>query len=651
MKKHNKPMKKPFALLLTLLTVLSGNLSAETVDDGHVQEPTGATAKNTVWDLTDLYPDTASWEEDRVALAERIGDLGDCQGKLGKSAKTLAKCLDNIADTYKDLLRLYSYAYLSKDTELGNSEFRERFSQSQTLFTQFSEAISYVEPELLKVGSKKLNKYVDRYSGLSDHSFYIANTLRQSSHILSPDEERILAAASDALGTAASAYEILTNAEMPWPEITLDNGETVTLNAAGYARYRALESREDRARVFDTFWDVYQNYRQTLAVTLEGQVKSHVLTAKLRNYDSALAQSLAKDNIPEPVYRTLVKTVNDNLDALHRMLALRQRMLGLDDTSYYDVYPSVVALDKTYTIEDAKTLTLAALQPLGDEYISKLKNALEQDWMHVYPAPGKRSGAYVMGAAYDVHPYILLNHNDDIESVSTYAHEWGHAIHSLLANESQPFTKAGYATFTAEIASTANEVLLFNYLRANAKTDEEKLYFLFKELSQLRGTFFRQTQFAEFELAIHEEVENGGALSGDKLNVIYGDILKRYAGHDQGVLTIDDKYTVEWAYIPHFYRNFYVYQYATSISAAYYLVDQILSDDAENAQERYLDILRAGGSEYPYDILLKAGVDMASPEVYQAVIRRTHALMDEVDAILNGANSEALSVSADQPAP
>jgi len=303
-------------------------------------------------------------------------------------------------------------------------------------------------------------------------------------------------------------------------------------------------------------------------------------------------------------------------------------------------------MDKEYNLEDTKALTIAALQPLGEEYISKFSHAAAQNWMHVYPSEGKRSGAYVMGAAYDLHPYVLLNHTNNIESVSTYAHEWGHAMHTLLANESQPFTKADYATFTAEIASTANEVLLFNYLRANAKTDDEKLYFLFKELSQIRGTFFRQTQFAEFELAIHEEVENGGALSGDKLSLMYGDILKRYAGHDQGVMTIDDTYTVEWAYIPHFYRNFYVYQYATSISAAYYLVDQILAnsdsdENAANAQKNYLDILRAGGSDYPYNILLKAGVDMASPEVYEAVIRRMNKLMDEVERILDAKNSSS----------
>ncbi len=631
MKKSDRAMPKPVLFSTLILCFCFTSIShGEPLPEPEAPK----TASTSTWDLSELYPDVESWNQHRLSIIDQIETLDDCKGKLGDSWKTLAKCLNKTSDTYKNLLRLYVYAFLSKDTDLGNSEFMERSSQSQALWARFGEAISYMEPEIIGIGERKLDKYIKKHPELEDHDFYIRNTLRRAAHVLSPEEERILAAASDALETASNTYDVLTNAEIKWPEITLSNGEKVTLNASGYGKYRAADSREDRKKVFDAFWGTYQDYRQTLAVTLEGQVKSHVLTARLRNYDSALEQALASDNIPQQVYRTLVTTVNENLDALHRMLALRQRMLGVEDSRYYDVYPAVISLNKEYTLEDAKAITQEALKPLGEEYVDKFRYAINQDWMHVYPSPGKRSGAYVMGAAYDVHPYMLLNHTDDIESLSTFAHEWGHAMHSLLANESQPFTKADYATFIAEIASTANEVLLFDYLRANAETDQEKLYVLFKELTQLRGTFFRQTQFAEFELAIHEEVENGGALSADKLSLMYGDILKRYAGHDQGVLTIDDTYTVEWAYIPHFYRNFYVYQYATSISAAYYLVDQI-KGDGEAARQNFLNVLRAGGSDYPYNILLRAGVDMASPEVYQAIIHRMHQLMDEIESILD----------------
>lgn len=628
-------MKRKNTLIYTLsitLVFLAQQLAAQ-----EVQPDTQKNAENktsTVWDLGDLYPDIASWNSAREEIAARINTLDQCKGKLGSSADKLAECMTLINNTYKDLLHLYVYSFLAKDTDLGNSENRERASVAQTLLTQLGEATSYVDPELVAIDEKKLNRFLKNSNELKDYDFSILNTRRQAKHILSPKEERIIAASYDALSTASNVYEVLTNAEMPWPEITLSNGETVRLDASGYGKSRTSESREDRRKVFKTFWEVFQNYRQTLAITLEGQVKADVLVAKLRGFDSSLQRALDNDNIPEEVYRALVNTVNDKIDSLHRLISLRQRMLKIDETEYFDIYPSVISLDKSYTLEETKELTIKALQPLGKEYIDTFTEAVNKNWMHVYPSPGKRSGAYVMGAAYDTHPYVLLNFDNTLESVSTYAHEWGHAMHSLMSNEHQPFSKADYATFIAEIASTANEVLLFDYLRKNAKNDQERLYYLFKELSQIRGTFFRQTQFAEFELAIHEQVENGGALSGDKLNSMYSDILKRYYGHDKGIMNIDGLYTVEWAYIPHFYRNFYVYQYATSISAAYFLTDKILSE-GEPAQENFLNILRAGGSDYPYQILLDAGVDMASPEVYEAIIKRMNRLMDEVETILD----------------
>ena len=589
--------------------------------------------KSFVWDLHDLYPDVKSWEEKRVKISARITRLGDCKGRLGENSAVLASCMNKITGVYKDLLKLYTYAFLAKDTDLANSKFRERSSLAQTLLVQFGEAVSYVNPELVSIESTKIHTYLKESLALKEHDFYILNTLRQSKHILSPKEESIIAALQDTMSTAASAYEVLTNAEIPWPEVTLSDGKKYRLDPSGYASNRGSPLREDRELVFNEFWETFQNYKQTLAITLEGQVKKDAIMAKIKGYSSSLEQALAEDNIPREVYEALVSTVNTKVSSLHRLIGLRQRMLGLDQTKYYDIYPSVISIDKKYSLEETKLLTIEALKPLGKDYINTFTEAVNKNWMHVHPIQGKRSGAYVMGAAYDVHPYILLNFDNTLESVSTFAHEWGHAMHSLIANQSQPFTKADYATFIAEIASTANEVLLFDYLRKNAVDDQERLYYLFKELSQIRGTFFRQTQFAEFELAIHTLIENGGALSGDKLSKIYGDILKRYYGHNKGVMDIDDLYAVEWAYIPHFYRNFYVYQYATSISAAYFLTGKIL-DGSPEAQQNFLDILQAGGSDYPYKILMNAGVDMASSEVYEAVIRRMDMLMDEVEIIL-----------------
>jgi len=626
-----------FKLLILFLVVITLNACTDKpkeTSDSNADANTTSNEGLIAWNLDDLYLDIESWDRSRSQISLKFAKIKDCEGKLGESSKSLSICLDLINDTYKDLLKNYTYSFLAKDTDLGNSSFRERSSLSQALFVKFGEATSFLNPEIVTIGKTKLNQFITNDLGLKNHDFYIQNTLRQSKFILSPKEEAIIATLRDTMSTPSSAYEVLTNAEIPWPEVTLSDGKSVRLDPSGYSTYRRSLVRDDRMLVFDKFWSTFQNYKQTLAITLQGQVKNDIAMAKIKGYASSLDQALSEENIPKEVYETLVSSVNEGLPSLHRLIKLRQRVLGLKTSEYYDIYPSVVSIDKTYSLEDAKKLSLEALKPLGKSYTETLSNSLDKNWMHVYPAPGKRSGAYVMGAAYDVHPYVLLNFDNTLESVSTFMHEWGHAMHTLLANDAQSFTKADYSTFIAEIASTANEILLFDHLRKKSSNDQQKLYFLFKELSQIRGTFFRQTQFAEFELAIHQLIEKGEALSADKLDRVYGDILKRYYGHNEGVMNIKDSYTVEWAYIPHFYRNFYVYQYATSISAAYFLTDKILNKE-KGSKETLINILKAGGSNYPFDILLNAGVDMSSEAVYSSVIGRMNQLMDEVELILS----------------
>ncbi|MBV1930973.1 MAG: oligoendopeptidase F [Porticoccaceae bacterium] len=616
-------------LLASLLIAISFSLHSAAIS---AQSSPEQSIKSS-WDLSELYPDIAAWESARKSVAKQIAELTQCRGQLNTDAQTLGQCLQSNSEAYKNLMRLYTYSFLAKDTDLANSAFRERHTQAEDLLTTYSENVSYLEPELLSIDKDKLLQWQQNTPALSDYDFLIRNTLRKAPHVLPAREEKILAASSAPLRMASSAYSILTNAEIPRPEITLSTGELVKLTPSGYTQFRGTENRTDRKAVFDAFFGSYINYQQTLAQTLSGQVQAQIFDARMRGYPSALARSLAVDNIPEAVYRTLVGTVNDNLPTLHRYLKLHARLLKIDDPHYYDVYPAIADLDKQYGIDDAHQLLDKALTPLGEDYRKLYQDSVGKGWMHVEPTEGKRSGAYAMSAAYDVHPYLLLNHNNDFDSVSTFAHEWGHGMHSLLTQHNQPFAKSEYATFIAEIASISHELLLYKYLAETASTKQEKLYYLFEELQGLRGTFFRQTQFAEFELAIHEEVENGSALSADKLNAIYGATLKRYYGHEQEVMKIDDTYTVEWAYIPHFYRNFYVYQYATSISAAYYLMDKVLSGGPKERQQ-YLSILEAGGSDYPYDILKTAGADMASPEIYEAVIKRCNQLMDEIESIL-----------------
>ncbi|HYG27404.1 MAG TPA: M3 family oligoendopeptidase, partial [Caulobacteraceae bacterium] len=386
----------------------------------------------------------------------------------------------------------------------------------------------------------------------------------------------------------------------------------------------------DRKMVFDQYWGAYRTYESTFGSALAAQVNANIFEAKSRKYPSAVAAALAPANIPVDVYRTLIAETNAGLPQLHRYFDLRRRLLKLPDMHYYDIYPPVTKIDRTFTLNESSTLTLAAVQPLGKEYVDALRHGIQSRWTHVYPQKGKRSGAYMNPGAYDVHPYILLNHTDDYNGLSTFAHEWGHGIHSVLAAKNQPFETADYPIFTAEVASTLNEQLLARHMMKGARTNAEKLFYLDAVLESFRGTYFRQTMFAEFELAIHEAVESGKALSGESMTAMYLDLLKKYHGPN---VVIDPHYAIEWAGIPHFYYNFYVYQYATSIAASVFFDDQILTGGAK-ARDNYLNVLKAGGSDYPVEVLRRAGLDMTSPAPYRALVAKFSRTLDEVEKLI-----------------
>ena len=363
-------------------------------------------------------------------------------------------------------------------------------------------------------------------------------------------------------------------------------------------------------------------------------MKAHVFEARSRRYDSALDAALAGPNIPAGLYRTLVAAANRHLPSLHRYFGLRRRMLGLDELRYYDIYPSLVASARSFDLGEASALAIAAAAPLGDEYVSLLGEGLAGDWMHVYPQEGKAPGAYMYGAVYDGHPYLLLNYNGEYDDVTTLVHEWGHAMHTVLAKQQNPYETAGYVTFTAEIASITNEILLQEHLLAQDLSDRERLFYLGTALEAVRATFFRQVMFAEFELEMHELAEQGEALSGEKLSARYERLVRRYHGSDDGVLDFDSAYAVEWAFIPHSYSNFYVFQYATSIAGAALFAERLLGGDAR-ACDDYLAVLRAGGSRYAYELLRDCGIDLATGAPYDALIARMNRVMDEIEAILD----------------
>ncbi|WP_262691328.1 oligoendopeptidase F [Kordiimonas aestuarii] len=600
--------------------------------------PTQATladdAAKIEWDLTDLYADPAAWDAERQRVLSEMKEIEKFKGKLGQDAKTLLAAADKISKLQKEAVRLLVYAVLAADEDLRVSEKQEHRTLAQSLLSSLSQATAFVSPELIKVGSKKIEKFIAKEPGLEKHAFALRDTLRQEKYTLGEEAESVLANAGDVLSGPGQIYGLMTNASLPWPTATLSTGEEVMLNQSAYSKYRAVGNRDDRKLVFDTFWGAWKTYEAMFGATLSTHVQGHIFTAKSRGYDNALESAVSGSNIPTAVYRALVKAANDNLPSMHRYLKLRQRLLGLDDLHYYDIYPEVTQLDRTFTIDDAKEMTLVSLEPFGEKYLSHLRKGFEGQWMHVFPQQGKRPGAYMFGSAYDVHPYLLLNYNSGFEDVSTFSHEWGHAVHTMLSRENQPYENFSYTTFTAELASTTNEVLLQEHMLAKDLPDAERLYYIDRALEGIRGTFFRQTMFAEFELRIHEMAEKGEALSGKKMTELYLELLRKYHGEEEGVMQIDDTYGVEWAYIPHFYRNFYVYQYATSISGGTAFAERMLAGD-DTARDDYIRVLEAGGSEYPYELLKSAKIDLASEVPYTTLINRMNRLMDEAEKILD----------------
>lgn len=583
------------------------------------------------WDLSEIYPDDAAWDAARKGVLAKIPGLASYKGKLGTSAEVLAAALVAQSDLAREAARVYTYAGLKSDADLRISANQEKLALVGDLFTAFGEATSWMAPEILTLGKAKIDGFIAENRTLATRfDFFLADTLRQAPHTLSPEGEILLAGAGAPLSGPGTIREQLVGSDIPWPTITLSTGKKVRLDDQAYTLNRDAPARADRKAVFDTFWGEYGHFKSSLGAAYLSHVKADIYRAKARKYPTALAASLSGNNIPEGVYRTLVTEANAGLPQLHRYFELRRKLLGLPDMAYYDIYPPLVSLDRKVTIPEMRTTVLEAVKPLGPDYVALLGTATAKKWMDPLPRPGKKSGAYMNPGAYDVHPYLLLNLGENYEGMTTFAHEWGHAMHSLLSNKTQVYEKSDYPIFLAEIASTCNEMLLAAYMVAKAKTKQEKLFYLGQQLESIRGTFFRQTMFAEFELAVHDKAEAGEGLSGERFTALYLDLLKRYHGPK---VTIDPAYAVEWAYIPHFYNSFYVYQYATCISAASYFAHAILTGGAKE-RDTYLTVLKAGGSAYPTEILQRAGLDMASPAPYRAVIATFKETLDQAEALI-----------------
>ena len=591
-----------------------------------------AETENDRWNLADLYVSADAWTADSVKLEGQLKDFAGCKGKLGESVKRFRVCMDLEADILRRFERLTSYASQTHDQDTGANIGQDLGQKSDVLASKVDEATSFVRPEVLALGRKKIDGFLKQDKALAIYRHPLDQILRAAPHTLDAKGEAIVAQFGLATNAGGDVYTMLSNADLPWPTVKLSDGTEVKLDQAAYTKYRAVGNREDRKKVFDAFWGKWKEFERTFGVTFYEQLKKEAVYTKVRNYPDSLSRALDGNDIPPAVYNMLIDQTRANLPTLHRYFKLRAKLLGISDLHYYDMYPPLLTSDLKYPVAEGKQLMLDAVKPLGPDYVAAMSDALQHRWMDVYPRPHKLSGAYMNGIAYDVHPYLLLNYNDDYESVSTLAHEWGHAMHSYLANHAQPFITADYPIFTAEIASTTDETLLLDHMLKIAKTDDERMLYLGSALENLRTTFFRQAMFADFEREVHAKVDKGESLTGEDLTKIYGDILRRYHGDKEGVVKIDDLYAMEWAYIPHFYNQFYVFQYATSISAGSMFAASILNGEA-GARERYLNILRAGGSAYPYDLVKAAGVDLATPAPYQAVVARMNKIMDEIEAI------------------
>jgi len=600
------------------------------------------------WNLADLYPTEDAWTAAKAELSKRLPELAKHRGKLGQSPKALLAGLQTMFDLDRALSRLIVYANSLSDEDIRAARPREMKQAAEELVTAFSAQSSWVRPEILALAPAKIRKFVAGEPKLAPYRVYLEETIRRKPHTLAAAEEEVVAQASELARAGGEVRGVLSDADLPYPTIKLSTGESVRLDASAFTLHRQSRSAADRDHVFTAFFGALKTYERTFGATLSSTVKAHLFDKRVRHFDSTLEAALFQDNIPPAIYRQLLDDVHRSLPTLHRYLALRKRMLGLEVLRYQDLYvPLVASVDLRFQPEEARTITLEALAPLGKEYTEGLRKGFESGWTDYLPSPGKRSGAYSTGV-YGVHPYQLLNFNGRYDDLTTLAHESGHSMHTALSHAAQPYPTADYPIFVAEVASTLNENLLIHYMLEHAKDDATRLYLLGTLLDGLRTTLFRQTQFAEFELAFHEQAERGEPLTGENLSKLYLKIARTYYGHEQQpsktVCQVDDLLAIEWAYVPHFYYDFYVYQYATSMVASTALARAIREEASKAApgggapatprRDAYLKMLASGSSKYAVELLKDAGVDMTTSAPFDAAISEMSATMDEMEKIL-----------------
>ena len=625
-----KQIRRPLTALVAVMILALSLVPHAFADSGAIPQRSDIDDKYK-WDLTTFFPNEQAWEDAYNALEKNMPRVEQYKGTFASSANNLLECL-KLKDSL-DLIanNLYVYAYLKLDEDNRNSKYQELGGQISGLNSRLNGAEAFIAPEILKLDDNQIKSYMKELPDLKLYEFYLEDLMRSKAHILSEEQEALLAKAAPVTQAPSRIFTMLDDADMSYGTIKDDDGNDIELTKERYYRISETGSRPLRKRANVAYNEAYLKLQNSLAATLGSSVQKDFFLSQARNYNSCLDMAVDNDNIPPEVFHNLINAVDANLEPLHKWAALRKRILGYDTLYTYDLYvPLISDFDKHYDYEDAEKLVLKGLNPLGKSYLKDFEKGLNSGWIDVYETQGKGSGAYSWGT-WSAHPVILLNYSGTLENVFTLAHEMGHAMNSFYTNTHEPYTYSGHSIFTAEVASTCNEALLMNYLLKNTTDKREKMYLLNKYIEQIIGTFYTQVMFSEFEMAVHDRVEKGGALSADFMRKTYRDIYQKYWGPELVIDSINDLGELR---ISHFYREFYVYQYATSYSAALAISDRILKKEP-GALDSYMQFLKTGRSAYPVDILKTAGVDMTTPDPVNRTIKLFGSLVDQMEQLLN----------------
>lgn len=585
------------------------------------------------WNLTDIYSSDSDWEKDFKWIEENIPYYKKYEGKLSSDSKLLLECLKFNDELNAKIERLYLYAMLAKDSDMQVTLYQGMDDRIKSLFAKVSTASSFINPELLKINESELLEMISGNDDIKVYKHFFDDLLRTKKHTLSKDQEEILALSGEISQVPYNTFSIFTNADLKFPVIKDESGNDVEMSHARF--YAALYSKDRsyRERAFKAYLSPYKKFVNTFTTLFNGILKTNIFYAKARKYSSAREASLDKNNIPVSVYDNLVEAAGNNLQPMYRWAELKRKLLGIPELHPYDAYVTLFeeADNKKYPYDQAKEIIINSLKVMGEDYINSIKTAFENRWIDVYETQAKRSGAYSSGTTFGVHPYVLLNWTDLLNDVFTLAHEMGHNMHSYYTGLTQPYPYANYSIFLAEVASTFNESLLLDYLIKISTSKAEKLYLLEKYLNNITSTFYRQVMFAEFEMQAYQRTEKGEALTRDILCQMYKSVYKKYWGPS---MVIDEEEEYTWARVPHFYYNFYVYQYATGFAASQVLAN-LVQNDGKEAVKKYLDFLKAGSSDYPINILKNAGVDMNSSEPVLAVTNKMNEILNEMESLIN----------------